>query len=46
MGCGNSQVDPVALAHSKDIDKSLREDKKKMNQQIKLLLLGKYINYK
>lgn len=40
MGCTVSHEDKAAREHSRDIDRSLREDGEKAAKEVKLLLLG------
>ena len=41
MGCGMSAEDRAARAHSKAIDRELRQEGIKTEKDVKLLLLGK-----
>lgn len=44
MGCGGSTANPEQDANNKNISKQLNEDRKKMETEIKMLLLGTKIS--
>lgn len=45
MCFGNGNKDDPDAKKSKEIEKQLREDQKRMAKEVKLLLLGTYIAY-
>lgn len=46
MGCINSKNQKEAISKSKQIDKALRADGERMASEVKLLLLGKVIDFR